>query len=73
MPDAVATRTPPPGWVIPEGYVYDGLADCRGCGQKMAWTMTPAKRRAPLNPDGTSHFANCPEADRFRQPKGAHL
>ena len=26
-----------------------------------------AGKRAPLNPDGTSHFADCPDAGRFRR------
>lgn len=57
---------PPPGWLIPEGYTFDNRGSCRACGAPLAWCLTRAGKRAPLNPDGTSHFATCPEASRFR-------
>lgn len=59
--------TPPDGWVIPEGYTFDNVGRCRSCGQAIAWTVTKAGRKAPLDPDGISHFATCPTADQHRK------
>jgi hypothetical protein len=42
---------------------------CRSCDAMIVWCMTPRQKRAPVNPDGTSHFASCPDADRWRKPK----
>ena len=42
---------------------------CRSCGAPMIWTVTAAGKRMPLNPDGTSHFASCPNAAEHRKPK----
>lgn len=54
------------GWIAPPGWELVGLGICRGCREPIAWSRTPAGRSAPLDRDGTSHFATCPEADRFR-------
>jgi hypothetical protein len=40
---------------------------CRSCGAPIIWWITPAGRRSPHDPDGTSHFATCPHAERHRQ------
>jgi hypothetical protein len=45
------------------------LGRCKGCGQEIVWTITAAGKRSPLNFDGTSHFANCPNAGDFRRAK----
>lgn len=62
----------PAGQVIPPGYLFDGMGKCSSpvCGAPIAWTLTKAARRAPLNADGVSHWATCPDPDRFRKPKG---
>lgn len=50
----------------------------KGCGAAIVWIKTKAGKFMPLSlasvrdePDGTktcaSHFADCPEADRFRR------
>jgi hypothetical protein len=32
------------------------------------WVITlKTGRRAPINPDGESHFSTCPDADRWRK------
>lgn len=49
------------------GYEFLELAPCKGCGRQIAWWRTyPNEKRSPHDPDGTSHFATCPDADRFR-------
>lgn len=60
-------RQAPEGWTTPEGYTFTNLGTCRSCPQAIAWHKTRAGRPAPLNPDGTSHFANCPGADQHRR------
>lgn len=57
------------GWSIPIGYMPDSTARCRGdsCGEIVLWCTTPAKRRIPIDRDGTAHFATCPDAARFRR------
>ena len=63
---------PPQGWLAPTGYTVElrePPARCRSCNAEIAWATTPAGRRMPLNRDGTSHFANCPEADTWRKRK----
>lgn len=44
---------------------------CRSCGAPMIWITTPAGRKMPVNPDGTSHFGTCPNANDHRKPKPA--
>jgi len=41
---------------------------CRGCGQTIYFVWTDRDRWSPTNPDGTSHFATCPDASFFRKP-----
>jgi hypothetical protein len=55
------------GWLMPTGYLPDNLGVCRSCGATILWCTTPAHRKAPINADGTSHFATCPFADRHRK------
>ena len=40
---------------------------CRDCLAPIYWVVTKASRRAPYNPDASSHFATCPKADEFRR------
>jgi hypothetical protein len=58
---------PSPAWTVPEGYLLLSLGYCKGCGEPIAWALTRMDRRAPLDRDGTSHFATCPVAARFRR------
>ncbi len=39
---------------------------CRGCGKSIYWIETERKKRMPVDPDGTSHFATCRYAAKFR-------
>lgn len=54
-------------WRIPLGWKADNVGECRSCHQPVMWAITPKGNRAPLNPDGTSHFANCPQARDWRK------
>jgi hypothetical protein len=63
--------TEQPAWVIPawanppaEG---EQPGACRSCGAPVMWVETKRGKRAPLNPDGTSHFATCPQAASWRK------
>lgn len=40
---------------------------CKSCEATIYWIETVNRRRMPVNPDGTSHFATCPNADRHRK------
>jgi hypothetical protein len=53
-------------WEIPLGSVPQA---CRGCGARIYWLVMDSGARMPVDPDGTSHFATCPQANRFRKPK----
>jgi hypothetical protein len=59
------------------GYRFNGHGRCRGCGEHIEWWFTPEGGRMPFNmmPEADSqpisHFATCPEAERFRKKKDA--
>ncbi len=40
---------------------------CSSCMETIYWIVTKNGKRAPYNPDGTSHFATCPNADAHRK------
>lgn len=51
-------------WILP-GYVDEtavGPAKCKSCGADILWVLTKKGFRAPINQDGVSHFATCPQA-----------
>lgn len=62
----------PVTWVLPtwaSGIAPgDNPTHCRSCRAPVLWVITTRGKRAPINEDGTSHFANCPDADRWRKP-----
>lgn len=59
--------TPGGTWTVPLGWTADNESLCRSCRAEILWCVTPAKRKAPINRDGTSHFATCPEAASWRK------
>ena len=59
----------PQGWVVPPGYQPDNVGRCRSCQAPILWALTPAGKKAPLNPDGTNHFGTCPSADQWRKSR----
>lgn len=54
---------------------------CRSCDERIIWLVTNTGKNMPVDADSideqfdakrhTSHFANCPDADKFRKPKQA--
>lgn len=55
-----------PGWVDPD--IPPEPATCRSCGAAIRWVVAlVSRKRSPIDPDGTSHFATCPDADRWRK------
>jgi hypothetical protein len=55
-------------FLVPEGYIPDEhSARCRSCGALICWVKTPRDKRMPINPDGKSHFATCPQANDWRR------
>lgn len=58
-------------WAVPLGWTADNEGHCRSCRAEVLWCITPAGKRAPIDPDGKSHFATCPQADAWRKGRGA--
>lgn len=55
---------------VSDGYSPDqASARCRSCSALICWVRTPHGKRMPIDPDGTSHFATCPQADAWRRPR----
>ena len=55
------------GWSVPTGWRFENLGQCRTCATPVAWCWTPAGNRAPVEMDGTPHFARCPQAAQHRR------
>lgn len=53
---------------IPEGTPE---RKCRSCKAPVFWIITEKGKRMPVNPDGTSHFSNCPDAGNWRRDRKA--
>lgn len=58
-------------WTLPEGWTPRYIGRCRSCLAEILWCITPAGRKAPVDPDGRSHFATCPHADEWRRAERA--
>lgn len=58
-----------PDWIIPTGWTAGNIGHCRSCGAPIMWARTPSGGLGPLDHDGKSHFATCPQADRWRRPR----
>lgn len=59
---------PPLKFDIPEG--TKGVP-CRSCGETIYFIPRPREpeKKHPVNVDGVSHFATCPEAEAYRKRK----
>lgn len=44
------------------------MSACRACGKSIEFVETNSGKLMPVDEDGASHFATCPQADRFRKP-----
>ena len=52
---------------LPAGWTADNPGHCRSCGADIVWAVNDKSgRRSLFNPDGTSHFATCPDAKAWR-------
>lgn len=40
---------------------------CRSCGAAIFWVRSRGGKPMPLNRDGSSHFADCPNAEAHRK------
>lgn len=67
--EAALDELPKPAWIVPDGYQPDGVGACSTCHQHVLWVHTRTGKRAPLDPDGISHFATCPQADQHRRTR----
>jgi hypothetical protein len=58
----------PPWAIAPAARVT--VRYCRSCGAPVVWLKTvKTGSLAPVNPDGASHFSNCPSAAEWRKPR----
>lgn len=62
----VGEATMPVKFEIPPG---TRPAACRSCQAPIFWVKTASQKNMPVDPDGTSHFATCPEAAKHRRPR----
>lgn len=52
----------------------DNAAQCRSCGEHIVWCITAKGKKMPIDvpvvegEPTTSHFATCPDADKWRKP-----
>ncbi|MCL2777740.1 MAG: hypothetical protein FWD73_07020 [Polyangiaceae bacterium] len=53
-------------FVIPDGAP---ARNCTSCGAIIYWVRTKADRAMPVDHDGTSHFATCPNAAKHRRKR----
>jgi hypothetical protein len=44
-----------------------GLCKGAGCLKPIRWVRTPRGNRMPVDPDGTPHWATCPDSPSFRK------
>lgn len=67
-------------WRSTDGHNHGRAAACRSCAAKILWAFMPLKeaesykplmdyKAHPFNPDGTSHFSTCPNAEKHRKVK----
>lgn len=55
------------GWLVPLGMTAGNTGNCRSCRAEVMWVTTAAGKRMPIDRDGKSHFATCPQADDWRR------
>lgn len=54
---------------IPEKIMRNRPVICKGegCRAEIYWIETESGKRMPVDPDGTPHWATCPDAGRFKR------
>lgn len=45
------------------------VSQCKACGAVIQWVKTEKGKFTPINSDGSTHWATCPEANRFKKVK----
>jgi hypothetical protein len=58
----------PPWAIAPSARVT--VRECP-CGARVAWLKSIAGILTPVNQDGLSHFATCPQAPSWRRPRAS--
>lgn len=53
-------------FAIPEG---TRPSSCRSCDARIFWIKTSSGKSMPVDQDGASHFATCPNAAQHRRPR----
>jgi hypothetical protein len=49
-------------------WLFTNASRCRSCRAPVGWAEHEhTGRKAPFNPDGTSHFSTCPDSDHWRR------
>lgn len=56
-------------WTTPEGWTAGDIGECRSCLAPVMWATTGDGAKNPVNPDGVTHFATCPDASSWRRRK----
>lgn len=41
------------------------MSHCRSCNAEITWMETPNGKRTPVNSDGVTHWATCPQARQW--------
>jgi hypothetical protein len=55
-------------FLVPEGYTPgEKSSRCRSCDALILWCLTRNQKRAPMDPNGDSHFASCPDGPSWRK------
>ena len=49
----------------------EGKRPCKACGVELYFVRHANGKLTPYTVDGINHFANCPEAQRFRKGKAS--
>lgn len=63
-----ATVKVAPGWLIEPD---QRMTTCRSCQALIYWARHSGTWKAsPFDPDGTNHFATCPDAQQWRHKRG---
>jgi hypothetical protein len=59
-------------FLVPASMVPDVTSRrCRSCEALILWVKTPRGKRMPIDPDGRSHFATCPQAASWRSARSS--
>jgi len=53
------------------GYKWEGESQCRSCGARIEWWLTPRGKKMPTDHGtATPHWSTCPDADQHRSGNG---